>query len=189
MTRCLPRPTLSYGYRHILTESSFKVFIVSSLQFQIFMIVEPQLTIFKQVACVPLATRAEDEEHNLIRSVHTIYPILLYQVLRSCKTRLFATTTTPTTTAQAKQTVRKVAEAFKDTGKIGKEFTTKGAIGGTAQKVGGPFAADGVIGKEFTTQGSVGGTAQTLAEEAAANPEKPINEAKRKADEAARKHL
>ncbi|KXT17437.1 hypothetical protein AC579_5734 [Pseudocercospora musae] len=45
-------------------------------------------------------------------------------------------------------------------GSIGKQFTTEGAIGGTAQKIGGPLAADGAIGKNFTTEGAIGGTAQ-----------------------------
>jgi hypothetical protein len=45
-------------------------------------------------------------------------------------------------------------------GSIGKQFTTDGAIGGTADKVGGPLAADGAVGKEFTDRGAVGGAVQ-----------------------------
>lgn len=38
--------------------------------------------------------------------------------------------------------------------------TEEGAIGGTANAIGGPLAADGAIGKQFTTKGAVGGTVQ-----------------------------
>ncbi|KAF4535557.1 hypothetical protein BFW01_g9739 [Lasiodiplodia theobromae] len=49
---------------------------------------------------------------------------------------------------------------FSSEGSIGKQFTTQGAIGGTAQKLGGPFDAQGAIGKQFTDKGSIGGTVQ-----------------------------
>ncbi|KAF4301545.1 hypothetical protein GTA08_BOTSDO07287 [Botryosphaeria dothidea] len=49
---------------------------------------------------------------------------------------------------------------FDSDGVIGKQFTTKGAIGGAAQNVGGPFDAQGSIGKQFTDKGSIGGTVQ-----------------------------
>lgn len=50
--------------------------------------------------------------------------------------------------------------AFDSAGAIGKQFTTKGAIGGTAHKVGGVLSKDGAVGKQFTDTGSVGGTIQ-----------------------------
>lgn len=50
--------------------------------------------------------------------------------------------------------------AFDASGAIGKQFTSGGAIGGTAQKVGGPFSESGAVGKQFTTDGAVGGTVQ-----------------------------
>ncbi|KAF4550713.1 Hypothetical protein D9617_16g015020 [Elsinoe fawcettii] len=50
--------------------------------------------------------------------------------------------------------------AFDASGAIGKQFTTSGALGGTAQKIGGPFDKDGAIGKQFTTAGSIGGSVQ-----------------------------
>ncbi|GAB7353151.1 hypothetical protein MBLNU459_g3685t1 [Dothideomycetes sp. NU459] len=49
---------------------------------------------------------------------------------------------------------------FDANGAIGKQFTTDGAIGGTAQKIGGPFDAQGSIGKHFTQDGSIGGSVQ-----------------------------
>ncbi|OJD34557.1 uncharacterized protein BKCO1_2200094 [Diplodia corticola] len=49
---------------------------------------------------------------------------------------------------------------FSSQGSVGKQFTTQGAIGGTAQKLGGPFDAQGSIGKQFTDKGSIGGTVQ-----------------------------
>ena len=54
------------------------------------------------------------------------------------------------------------ASAFDSSGSIGKQFTTEGAIGGTAQQVGGPFDKDGMIGKQFKEDGSIGGTAQQM---------------------------
>ena len=51
---------------------------------------------------------------------------------------------------------------FDSSGSIGKQFTTGGAIGGTAQKIGGPLDEQGVIGKQFTKDGSIGGTAQSM---------------------------
>ncbi|KAM7211398.1 hypothetical protein V8F06_013222 [Rhypophila decipiens] len=53
-----------------------------------------------------------------------------------------------------------VPKVFDSKGTIGKQFTTEGAIGGTAQAIGGPLAEDGIIGKRFTTEGIVGGTVQ-----------------------------
>lgn len=52
------------------------------------------------------------------------------------------------------------ASIFHKDGAVGRQFTTQGAIGGTAQNVGGPFAADGAIGKNFTAEGSIGGMVQ-----------------------------
>ncbi|GAB7344107.1 hypothetical protein MBLNU457_2009t1 [Dothideomycetes sp. NU457] len=49
---------------------------------------------------------------------------------------------------------------FSADGAIGKQFTTGGAIGGTAQAIGGPFDKEGAIGKHFTTAGSIGGSVQ-----------------------------
>jgi len=60
---------------------------------------------------------------------------------------------------------KKAAQAFKDDGAVGKQFTEKGAIGGAAQKVGGPLAKDGVVGKQFTKDGAIGGAVQKKAEE------------------------
>ncbi|TKA24477.1 hypothetical protein B0A50_06634 [Salinomyces thailandicus] len=55
------------------------------------------------------------------------------------------------------------ASLFDTTGTIGKQFTTDGAIGGTAQKLGGPFDANtGMIGKQFTEQGGIGGAAKEM---------------------------
>ncbi|KAK8069917.1 hypothetical protein PG994_006533 [Apiospora phragmitis] len=51
-------------------------------------------------------------------------------------------------------------KAFDAQGAIGKQFTEKGAVGGTAATVGGPLAKDGMIGKQFTTEGSIGGSVQ-----------------------------
>ena len=58
--------------------------------------------------------------------------------------------------------VASAASLFDSSGGIGKQFTSEGAIGGTAQKVGGPFHEQGAIGKQFTEQGSIGGTAQNM---------------------------
>jgi hypothetical protein len=51
-------------------------------------------------------------------------------------------------------------KAMNARGSVGKQFTTEGAIGGTAQKIGGPMDKEGMIGKQFTTEGSLGGTVQ-----------------------------
>ncbi|KAG7287338.1 hypothetical protein NEMBOFW57_006847 [Staphylotrichum longicolle] len=51
---------------------------------------------------------------------------------------------------------------FDAQGAVGKQFTTEGAIGGTAQKIGGPLDKEGMIGKQFTTEGSIGGTVQDM---------------------------
>jgi len=51
-------------------------------------------------------------------------------------------------------------KAFDAEGAIGKQFTEKGALGGTAQAIGGPLAKDGAIGKQFTADGAIGGTVQ-----------------------------
>ncbi|KAH7026735.1 uncharacterized protein B0I36DRAFT_366261 [Microdochium trichocladiopsis] len=51
-------------------------------------------------------------------------------------------------------------KAFDEQGAIGKQFTEKGALGGTAQAIGGPLAKDGAIGKQFTTDGAIGGSVQ-----------------------------
>jgi hypothetical protein len=51
-------------------------------------------------------------------------------------------------------------KVFDEQGAIGKQFTDKGALGGTAEKIGGPLAKDGAVGKQFTTAGSIGGTVQ-----------------------------
>ncbi|KAF4949240.1 hypothetical protein FSARC_13546 [Fusarium sarcochroum] len=53
-----------------------------------------------------------------------------------------------------------VPKAMDEQGSIGKQFTERGVIGGTAQKIGGPFDKEGVIGKQFTSEGSIGGTVQ-----------------------------
>ncbi|KAM7203428.1 hypothetical protein V8F20_004022 [Naviculisporaceae sp. PSN 640] len=53
-----------------------------------------------------------------------------------------------------------VPKVFDSKGTIGKQFTTEGAIGGTAQKIGGPFSEDGIIGHRFTTDGIVGASVQ-----------------------------
>ncbi|KAK1834259.1 hypothetical protein QBC39DRAFT_343720 [Podospora conica] len=45
-------------------------------------------------------------------------------------------------------------------GAVGRQFTTSGAIGGTAQAIGGPLAEDGVIGRQFTEHGAIGGAVQ-----------------------------
>ncbi|XXH05242.1 hypothetical protein Hte_011667 [Hypoxylon texense] len=49
---------------------------------------------------------------------------------------------------------------FDATGAVGHQFTSEGAVGGTAQKVGGPFSKEGAVGRQFTDKGSVGGTVQ-----------------------------
>ncbi|KAK7991248.1 hypothetical protein PG988_000042 [Apiospora saccharicola] len=51
-------------------------------------------------------------------------------------------------------------KAFDAQGAIGKQFTDKGAIGGTAAAIGGPLAKDGMVGKQFTTAGGIGGSVQ-----------------------------
>ncbi|KAF5660161.1 hypothetical protein FHETE_9134 [Fusarium heterosporum] len=53
-----------------------------------------------------------------------------------------------------------VPKAMDEQGAIGKHFTERGVIGGTAQKIGGPFDKDGVVGKQFTKDGAIGGTVQ-----------------------------
>ncbi|KAK5161014.1 hypothetical protein LTS14_000808 [Recurvomyces mirabilis] len=58
---------------------------------------------------------------------------------------------------------------FDKDGAIGKQFTTGGAIGGTAQSIGGPLDAQGSIGKQFTTGGSVGGAVQSMLGESEKN--------------------
>ncbi|KAH7320810.1 hypothetical protein B0I35DRAFT_477357 [Stachybotrys elegans] len=63
-------------------------------------------------------------------------------------------------TLKAKETKPRV---FDENGPVGKQFTEKGAIGGTADKIGGPLSKDGLVGKQFTTEGSIGGTAQSIA--------------------------
>ena len=35
-------------------------------------------------------------------------------------------------------------------------------LGGMAQKMGGPLDKEGMIGKQFTTEGAMGGTAQNM---------------------------
>ncbi|KAK3324039.1 hypothetical protein B0T19DRAFT_463909 [Cercophora scortea] len=53
-------------------------------------------------------------------------------------------------------------KVFDAHGAIGKQFTEKGAIGGTAQAIGGPLAKDGMIGKQFTEDGKIGGAVQGM---------------------------
>jgi len=65
-----------------------------------------------------------------------------------------------------KEKVKQAADAFKEDGAIGKEFTEKGSIGGTMEKVGGPFSSKGSIGKQFTKEGAVGGTVDQAAQQA-----------------------
>ncbi|KAF3071080.1 hypothetical protein GL218_00261 [Daldinia childiae] len=50
--------------------------------------------------------------------------------------------------------------AFDTEGSIGHQFSSEGAIGGTANKIGGPFSKEGLVGRQFTDKGSVGGTVQ-----------------------------
>ncbi|KAI0834255.1 hypothetical protein F5Y06DRAFT_307077 [Hypoxylon sp. FL0890] len=50
--------------------------------------------------------------------------------------------------------------AFDSQGSVGHQFSSEGAIGGTAHKLGGPFSKEGVVGRQFTDKGSVGGTVQ-----------------------------
>ncbi|KAI2632605.1 hypothetical protein GGS26DRAFT_82934 [Hypomontagnella submonticulosa] len=50
--------------------------------------------------------------------------------------------------------------AFDSQGSVGHQFSSEGAIGGTADKLGGPFSKEGVVGRQFTDKGSVGGTVQ-----------------------------
>ncbi|KAH6634835.1 hypothetical protein B0J18DRAFT_417284, partial [Chaetomium sp. MPI-SDFR-AT-0129] len=51
---------------------------------------------------------------------------------------------------------------FDEHGKVGKQFTPEGALGGAAQKVGGPLDKEGIIGRQFTTEGGIGGTVQNM---------------------------
>jgi len=51
---------------------------------------------------------------------------------------------------------------FSSTGAIGKQFTTEGALGGTAESIGGPLSSQGMIGKQFTEGGSIGGSVQSM---------------------------
>jgi len=74
-----------------------------------------------------------------------------------------------------------VTGAFKEEGKVGKEFKPSGSVGGAAQKVGGPLDKDGKVGKQFTKDGAVGGTVQEAAE---AGQEKAHAKAKEGAAEA-----
>ena len=67
------------------------------------------------------------------------------------------------TPASGDKTTGQGTSIFSSQGAIGKQFTTGGAVGGTAQAVGGPFDKQGMIGKHFTEGGSVGGTFQDLA--------------------------
>lgn len=41
-----------------------------------------------------------------------------------------------------------------------------GSVGGKAEQVGGPLSSEGSVGKQFTDKGAVGGTAQNAAEQA-----------------------
>eukprot|EP01114_Cavostelium_apophysatum_P023950 TRINITY_DN91_c0_g1_i6.p1 TRINITY_DN91_c0_g1~~TRINITY_DN91_c0_g1_i6.p1 ORF type:complete len:759 (-),score=252.22 TRINITY_DN91_c0_g1_i6:295-2571(-) len=66
--------------------------------------------------------------------------------------------------SNAKEAAKQGAQAFKEDGAVGKQFTEKGAIGGTMDKIGGPFSKDGAIGRQFTTEGAIGGTGQKVAE-------------------------
>ncbi|OTB13451.1 hypothetical protein K445DRAFT_24623 [Daldinia sp. EC12] len=50
--------------------------------------------------------------------------------------------------------------AFDSQGSVGHQFSSEGAIGGTAHKIGGPFSKEGVVGRQFTDKGAVGGTVQ-----------------------------
>ncbi|KAI0179922.1 hypothetical protein GGR52DRAFT_568689 [Hypoxylon sp. FL1284] len=52
--------------------------------------------------------------------------------------------------------------AFDREGAVGRQFTSEGAVGGTAQKVGGPFAREGAVGRQFRDDGSVGGSVQDM---------------------------
>ncbi|KAI1136199.1 hypothetical protein F5Y05DRAFT_391931 [Hypoxylon sp. FL0543] len=58
------------------------------------------------------------------------------------------------------KTTGTASSAFDSAGIVGKQFTTEGAVGGTAQKLGGPLSEDGAIGKQFTDTGSIGGAIQ-----------------------------
>jgi len=53
----------------------------------------------------------------------------------------------------------------KNKGSVGANFQPDGKVGQVGEKVGGPFSSDGAVGKEFTDKGSVGGTAQSAAEQ------------------------
>eukprot|EP01111_Echinosteliopsis_oligospora_P004405 TRINITY_DN170_c0_g1_i2.p1 TRINITY_DN170_c0_g1~~TRINITY_DN170_c0_g1_i2.p1 ORF type:complete len:120 (+),score=48.08 TRINITY_DN170_c0_g1_i2:147-506(+) len=96
------------------------------------------------------------------RSIARITPVC--RSLFMARPVLVRTYATKDETAQAAETVKQAAGAFKEDGKIGKEFTPEGKIGGTAQKLGGPFDKNGAIGKQFTTDGAIGGTGQKIAE-------------------------
>ncbi|KAI1800723.1 hypothetical protein F4811DRAFT_495089 [Daldinia bambusicola] len=50
--------------------------------------------------------------------------------------------------------------AFDSRGSVGHQFSSEGAIGGTADKIGGPFSKEGAVGHQFTDKGAVGGTVQ-----------------------------
>ncbi|KAF2092688.1 hypothetical protein NA57DRAFT_62212 [Rhizodiscina lignyota] len=58
---------------------------------------------------------------------------------------------------------------FSAGGAIGKQFTTEGAVGGTAQKIGGPLDKDGMIGKQFKETGSIGGAVEDTLGKGEAN--------------------
>lgn len=62
--------------------------------------------------------------------------------------------------------MEKVAQAFEKDGAIGKQFTTKGSVGGTAQEAGKgtDFDKHGDVGHQFTTKGKIGGNVQKAAE-------------------------
>ncbi|BFZ62521.1 hypothetical protein YB2330_003620 [Saitoella coloradoensis] len=62
-----------------------------------------------------------------------------------------------------KDDIRKTVNAFKSTGPIGQKFEADGSVGSIGQKVGGPFSKDGVIGKQFTSKGKLGGTVDAAA--------------------------
>ncbi|KAK5128863.1 hypothetical protein LTR85_000196 [Meristemomyces frigidus] len=64
--------------------------------------------------------------------------------------------------AAGEKTTGNPGSLFDKSGSIGKQFTTDGAIGGTAQSIGGPLDKNGMIGKQFTTGGSIGGAAQSM---------------------------
>ncbi|KAJ3187331.1 hypothetical protein HDU85_006619 [Gaertneriomyces sp. JEL0708] len=89
--------------------------------------------------------------------------------------------------AAAASKIKQAAQALKEDGSIGKQFTREGAIGKTIEEnIGGAFSSKGSVGKQFTTDGAVGGTGQKVAEkvESAArsterNPGQSMRNAKR----------